>query len=256
MTVHQIKFNNKDIASLIHHPHEVIEGNIYGNQYTLRVAIPNYVNNILKHYLSVNNDALDQIYESTDITLDHKHFGLVCEFDNPLEASIHDDEMKLDIHLRDIIDNYGPLILKNIFLDSNHRNVGHRNRFPHLNFHRDRNTSSPTPYSLFSRDPFDSEQSEPRTSSTLFIPNITAYLQCLQEKKYDQIKGCALIQNCELYLQEDVGSLINEIVLESSWSEPHGTGEISILDNRTVLHASYYQNITTKSYRIGVRYLQ
>jgi hypothetical protein len=169
---------------------------------------------------------------------------------------MHDDEMNLDDHLRDIVDTYGPLILKNIYIDSEHRNVGHRNRFPHLNFHRDRSASSPTHYSLFSRDPFDSEQVEPRTSSTLFVPNVTAYLQCLKEKKYEQIESSGLIQNCELYLQDDMESLINDIVLENPWKEPHGTGEISILDNRTVLHASYYQNIYLKSYRIGVRYLQ
>jgi hypothetical protein len=70
------------------------------------------------------------------------------------------------------------------------------------------------------------------------------------------VEGNGLIQNSELYLEDDMKSLINDIVLENPWNEPHGTGEISILDNRTVLHASYYKNITMKSYRIGVRYLQ
>jgi len=256
MPPHKITFNTQDIASLMHHPHEVIEGNINGSQYTLRVAIPNYVNNILQHYSSTNSESLEHIYESTDIKIDHLHFGLICKFDTPIETSMHDDEMNLDHHLREIVDTYGPLIFKNVYLDSEHRNVGHRNRFPHLNFHRDRNASNPTPYSLFSRDPFDTEQVEPRTSSTLFVPNITAYLQCLQEKRYDLVEGNGLIQNSELYLEDDMKSLINDIVLENPWNEPHGTGEISILDNRTVLHASYYQNITMKSYRIGVRYLQ
>jgi 5,10-methenyltetrahydromethanopterin hydrogenase len=87
MSVHKIKFNATDITSLMHNPHEVIEGHVNGNQYTLRVAIPNYVNNILKHYPNVTDEELKHIYESTDIKLDHQHFGLICEFEKKLKPT-------------------------------------------------------------------------------------------------------------------------------------------------------------------------
>ena len=56
-------------------------------------------------------------------------------------------------------------------------------------------------------------------------------------------------------MEEDVAALVGEIMVEQPWQAPEGTGEITILDNRTVLHASYYERHQDKGYPIAVRYL-
>jgi len=59
--------------------------------------------------------------------------------------------------------------------------MGHRNKFPHLNFHIDRTSKQETVYSMYTRDPFDEEQKYPRESSTLFAANIMGHLQGIKE---------------------------------------------------------------------------
>jgi hypothetical protein len=82
-----------------------------------------------------------------------------------------DDEMRLPAEARVLMEEFGPVVLKNVYPPGNIEDVGHRNRFPHLNFHRDRNENQPTPYSMFYRNPFDDIQKHPRKASTLFISN-------------------------------------------------------------------------------------
>ena len=45
------------------------------------------------------------------------------------------------------------------------------------------------------------------------------------------------------------------IVLEQAWDAPRGTGEIVVIDNRTVQHAAYYRTPAGPGYPIGARYL-
>lgn len=52
-----------------------------------------------------------------------------------------------------------------------------------------------------------------------------------------------------------MATIIGHVVFEQTWIEPEGTGEIAIIDNATVLHASYYRNASVLGYPIGVRYL-
>jgi len=59
--------------------------------------------------------------------------------------------------------------------------VDQRNIFPDLNFHVDRGGQQESLYSLFTRDPFNETQKEPRTSSTVTIANVAGYLQRLRE---------------------------------------------------------------------------
>ena len=59
-----------------------------------------------------------------------------------------------------------------------------------------------------------------------------------------------------IFTDEKMNDVFNNIILEHAWDEPQGTGEISMLDNRTVYHASYYRDRFNKGYRIGVRYLK
>ncbi len=49
--------------------------------------------------------------------------------------------------------------------------------------------------------------------------------------------------------------LFGDVILEQPWDAPEGTGEIAVIDNRTVLHASYHKDGRTKGYAIGARYL-
>lgn len=258
MTGNRLNINTKEIESLINNPRGAIEGNINGHHYRAWIAIPDYADKIKNHYPEHISVSLDSICQTTAVPFNFKHFGVICEFEKQIEIQLHDRELNLDDNVRKLVDIFGPLLLKKVYFDSYCRQLGHRNRFPHLHFHRDRDFASPSTYSLFSRDPFDPEQIEPRTSSTLFISNITAYLQCLREGRHDQVREGGVTSHCKLFKKnhdEDIEKLMDRIILQSTWNEPRGTGEISVLDNRTVLHASYYQNQATKAYRIGVRYL-
>jgi len=44
------------------------------------------------------------------------------------------------------------------------------------------------------------------------------------------------------------------LAVEHGCDEPERVGEISLIDNRTVLHASYFKDGFHKGYRIGVSY--
>jgi len=53
----------------------------------------------------------------------------------------------------------------------------------------------------------------------------------------------------------DMACLPGNTVRDQPWNEPDGTGEIAVIDNRTVQHASYHKDGRTDGYRIGARYL-
>lgn len=57
------------------------------------------------------------------------------------------------------------------------------------------------------------------------------------------------------FLKENMADMLNNIIIEHDWREPLGTGEISIIDNLSCLHASYYPQPSEKGYKIGVRYV-
>ncbi len=54
---------------------------------------------------------------------------------------------------------------------------------------------------------------------------------------------------------EEIGALVGEVLVEMDWRAPQGVGEIALIDNRTVLHASYHPHPEHKGYGISVRYL-
>ncbi len=54
---------------------------------------------------------------------------------------------------------------------------------------------------------------------------------------------------------EEIGALVGEVLVEMDWRASQGVGEIALIDNRTVLHASYYRHPEHKGYGISVRYL-
>jgi len=107
---------------------------------------------------------------------------------------------------------------------------------------------------MYSRDPFDEEQTYPRTSSTLFIPSATGLLQAIRENIIDRDRK-GMGSSFTIFTKEDTNQLRGRIILEHAWNEPQGTGELSMLDNVTSLHASFSPNPSEKGYKIGVRYL-
>ena len=221
----------------------------------LDVGYTDYAKNIVDYYRDVLGNNLRDVCKRAGIPFGYSHFGLICEFAEPIELKLHDDDMALQQTIKLLVDRIGPVSIKNAYLSSQQRSMGHRNRFPHLSFHVDRSPNQPTPYSLFSRDPFDPEQIEPRTASTLFVANIVAYLQLIREKQADfaSEKGVRTLYN--IFATTDMSQAINRVVLEQAWNAPRGTGEICIQDNRTVQHASFYRDAARQGYRIGVRYV-
>lgn len=59
-----------------------------------------------------------------------------------------------------------------------------------------------------------------------------------------------------LFDEQDTTGLIGKTLLEYRWDAPQGTGEIAVLFNGTILHASYYRRTALKGYPISVRYLR
>ena len=58
-----------------------------------------------------------------------------------------------------------------------------------------------------------------------------------------------------MFEEEEIAPLIGEVMLELGWRAPEGTGEIALIDNHRMLHASYYRQPCDKGYPISVRYL-
>lgn len=237
-------------------PAHPIRAEIFGFPCDIRIVIPGYGANIKRHYADVlRGESLGTACRRANVSFEFDNFGVEIRFDSPAEIAVHDQDLELDDTLRQFITRFGPVILKNAYLPSAVRQKAQRNIFPHLNFHYDRGSNQPTQYSLFSRDPFDAVQRAPRDSSTVFVANIVCVLQCMKEEKRSVIEP-GFRSNYEVFRNEATAPLIGDIWLEHAWDEPIGTGEISVLDNRTVLHASYYRDRITKGYPIGVRYLR
>lgn len=224
--------------------------------YRLRVALPDYAESVAAHYTDGRMDRLQDICRRAAIPFAFGSFGLECKFLEPYEAQLYDEDMTMQNDLRELIERFGPVIIKNAFLAGERREDGHKAKFKHLNFHYDRRSNQAEQHSLYSRDPFDPIQAEPRESSTLFVANIVALLQWLKETGQTEVpEGEGVRGTYQIFEDEKMEDLIGNIILEHRWDEPHGTGEISSLDNRTVLHASYYRTPSRNSYPIGVRYL-
>jgi len=232
-----------DTRSLAEPPYSEIRGTLFGSGFTARVAIPDYGDRVAQHYRCD--------LSSLSPELDFDNLGAVLDFAEPTELNVHDGELRLDGMLRDLLKQFGVVLLRNAYQPQGQRAATQRNVFSCLRFHVDRGDTQPERYSLFWRDPFDPVQRMPRSSSTLILPYATAYLQALAEGHGShQFKLLYhLFQNAE------VRPLIGKILFELPWQAPEGTGEIALLDNRRVLHASYYEDSAKKGYPISVRYL-
>lgn len=248
-------FNRNWLMPLINRTTDKITGNYCGKSYTANLMITDYADHINAHYGDIIKGNLLKFCAQSEIPFNLIHFGVVIEFTDATELTLHDDELTLDEGLRELIAVVGVVVIKNAYMTDKLRKIGHRNRFPHLNFHVDRTINQPTHYSMYARDPFDDEQKYPRTSSTLFIPNVVGYLQAIRDGLVDPLKDKGVRATYRLFENDPVNELINDLIIEHRWDEPHGVGELSMLDNTTLLHSSYYRDMSEKGYKIGVRYL-
>lgn len=220
-----------------------VAGTLGGVPFQARIAIQNHMDKVRQHYAAELRDCA--------LPLQYPQFGVVIDFEQPIELEVHDAGRVLDDGLREVLAQFGPVMLRNAVMPERERAGGQRNIFPSLRFHFDRGATQADRYSLFWRDPFDPVHRDPRTSSTLIVANAVAQLQAFKEGDTSR----ELKPLYQLYENEDVRPLVGNVVIEQAWSAPPSTGEITILDNRTVLHASYYRRAKDKGYPIGVRYL-
>lgn len=232
-----------DLARRHNDPLKPSEGRLNGAAYQARVAIPDYCARLRRHY---GPDTLSALK-----TMNFQHFGFEIEFNTPVELSVHDDVRRLDGGLRTLVGRYGPVVIRNARMPAQARRSDQRNIFKSLDFHIDRGKNQEDHFSMFWRDPDDPEQCKPRNSSTLILPYQAAYAQAIKEGQ----GGGEFKPGYTLFKDEDVAPLTNEILFELPWRAPETVGEIAVLDNLEVLHASYYRRPEDRGYPISVRYL-
>ena len=236
-------------------PNAPVHGKLGGVGFIAKIAIPDYENKINAHFAGAAKMKVRELAGLFEIPFAFKHFGLIIAFDTPVELHMHDEDMHLDDDVRDLVAQFGPVIVRNAYLTSESRDRAHKNIFPSLRFHYDRGRNMENQFSLFTRNPFDADQKDPRKSSTLFLANIVAHMQCMKEEGCRSPDEKGLRPNYDIFLGENVPDLIGDILVDQPWAEPAGTGEIAIIDNMTVLHASWHRRAGDRGWRIGARYL-
>ena len=247
-------FELEALAQLARDPDSEVRGAVNGSPYSARIALPRYGARIAHYFRDVAPGGLPGAIATSRIPFDLDDFGLIVHFEQPAEIAVHGDHMILDDSLRALVDRFGPVVLRNASMVTDARNRFHRNIFPHLRFHVDRGPAMPNQYSCFTRDPLDAEHFLPRESSTLFIANIVA---CLEQARAtgSTLEAAQVGASSDLFPKTDMAPLLGEIIFEQPWNEPAGVGEIALIDNRTVLHATYHKDGSTRGYPIGARYL-
>ncbi len=248
-------FETSLFDALRQNPKSSIDGRFQGIPFNARIAIPDYGEHLLRRYGATAPRGLPSACEQAGIRFDLARFGLVIAFDDPAEIAIHGLDMVLDGTVRDLVERFGPVVFRNAHIAGEARNQFHRNIFPHLRFHTDRGPTAENQYSCFTRDPFDAEQRGRRASSTLFMANLAAWLEYVQNGGGDARAERGVRASYDLFEGTDMKALLGGVVFEQPWHEPDGTGEVVVADNRTVLHATYHKDGETKGYPIGARYL-
>lgn len=250
-----ITLDNLLYTRLSQQPNGEFTDKFLGKDFSARFIIPGYRQHVRNYYADIIEGSLEQECQKIGMDLPFEHFGMKIKFAKPLEVSLYDTNLHINPGLCQLVDRVGPVVLQNVHLESQVRSYGHRNRFPHLQFHIDRSAQQEARHSMYTRDPFDDEQKHPRTSSTLFIANIVAHLQSLKEGITTRATAENIITTRLIFEKENMEEAIGKVILEQRWDEPEGTGEICMIDNVSVLHASYYRDAQRSGYKIGVRYL-
>lgn len=249
-------FDEALLKRLAGKPEAQIRGEYHGIGYTVKIAIPHILARITAHYKDLlDGRSLRDLAVDLETAQPFDHFGLVCSFDAPVNLPVFGEDMCLAQDLCMAEDAFGPIVFRNASANVPGVSAPQTNIFAHLKFHFDRGVTQPERYSLFLRDAACPTQHAPRGSGTVIVPNVVAYLQALKETGHrDEAKGM-LHSSRKLFETEDIRPLKGEIMFEQAWDAPAGTGEVTILDNRSVLHASCYPDAKTPGYPIGVRYL-
>ncbi len=247
-------FDAAAFDALLNRPESSLQGHFNAIPYTARVVIPNYGAHVARHYASVMPNGLAMASAYADIPFHISQFGLIIEFDRAAHIALHGDDLILAESVRDLVARFGVVVFRNACIAGAARNKFHRNIFPHLQFHLDRSPGAANQYSCFTRDPDDAAQRGPRATSTLFIANLVAWLELVRADGCDPREERGVRMSYNLY-PDAARDLFGDVILEQPWDAPEGTGEIAVIDNRTVLHASYHKDGRTKGYAIGARYL-
>lgn len=254
-SVPQGAFAPTAFAGLRPDPRRTVGGVFKGIPYTARVAIPDYDRRIARRYQAVAPLGLAAVSQRSEIPFGLPRFGLVVAFEQPAEIAVHDAAMRLEDSIRALVGEYGPVLFRNAFIAGPERESFHRNIFPHLRFHVDRGPAVPNQYSCFTRDPFDADQREPRASSTMFMANIVAWLKMVGNGGGGGGAERGVRASYDLFHDAELTEVLGDVVLDQPWDAPAGSGEIAVVDNRTVLHATCHKDGETKGYPIGARYL-
>jgi hypothetical protein len=249
------EFDSTDFDPLWRGTAGTIRGEVRGAPFTASVIIPQYGARIAQHYRDIAPRGLSEVAVRADIPFSLEQFGLRIVFERPCDLALHDDDMNLDDSVRRLVGRFGPVIFRNACVAGSARQRFHRNIFPHLRFHTDRGRGMPNRYSCFTRDPLDPEQREPRLSSTLFAANIVTWLQAVREGQCDPAIDRGTRMSIDLFADADLSAALGKVVLEQPWDAPAGTGEIAVIDNADVLHATCHRHSDKKGYPIGARYL-
>lgn len=228
-------------------------GSLFGVGFEAVAGIRDYARNIEAFYDTIPPGGLEYLCQHAGIPFAFRHFGLIVSFRSPARLAVYDHERRLAPAVKGLIRRFGPVILENAVSATPDTIDPQRNIFPHLDFHVDRGRNQPNQYSLYSRDPEDPDQRHPRGTSTLFVANIVGHLQAIREGAIgnDETGSKALYK-----IFQKAGAAekaLGKVILNHSWSAPEGVGELVVIDNRTVLHASYHR--PRKGWSIGTRYL-
>jgi hypothetical protein len=244
------------VSRLTRHPDQIFNGAMGGSRYTARIAIPNYQDRIRSHYKAeLGNTTLDELGQQLGCPPGFRHFGIILKFEGRTNVALSDHRGHLMPSMRALIDAFGPIVLHNACVELTSETAEQRNIFPHMRFHFDRSALQESQISLFSRDPDDAEQRFPRQSSTLFVANIVAWLQSVRQGISRNDQSPTLRASYDLFGEENARPSFGDVIFEQPWNEPEGTGELCVIDNRTVLHASFHGDLRGKGWRIGARYL-
>jgi hypothetical protein len=244
------------IANLLERPDHKFPASMGGQRYSASVGIADYRDRITAFYKTeLAGRSLDELARQLETTVPFQHLGLVLYFENQTNLVLNDEAQHLNADLRRLVDTFGPVVLRNACLDSKFEIQEQRNIFPHMRFHYDRSSLQESQVSLFSRNPEDAEQRFPRQSSTLFVPNLVAWLQNRHEGQGQGETEPEMRASYDLFREENVRPLFGDIVFDQPWNEPEGTGELCVINNRTLLHASFHGDLRGKGWRIGARYL-
>lgn len=186
-----------------------------GIGYPARVAIPHCGTRIERFYANQLPSGLAAACQLAEIDFQFEHFGLIIEFDTPVELSLYDVQQTLDEGLRRVVDVFGPVVVRSAHLDAGNRAQCQPNIFPDLHFHFDGGPNQPDQISMCKRDCITPVQREPKTSSTVFVANIVAHLQYLKEANgRANIDRKGLRARYEIFDNRSVRLLLGDVVFE------------------------------------------